>query len=478
MELTCLCCLAEATLTYKMSTRCEFRTDECNDTNPSNSMVQLGELYALLIQLPSKKLLSDVQLLYDDICSRCVDMLKDFYRFRMRAMKAYEELLTKANIAKIINSLEQSSASNEETEQSKDYIGNTGENTNIQRLQSSGNTQAGYFVCTTCQKQFKNRKLLSRHQEIHSTTKNYKCQYCEMQFAAKASCYNHELRIHIKDSQRNGKQTLVSNKKSSNAAKKRRLPETSNENPEHQQIKKPRFPCDLCLKSFTRKSSLNDHKLVLHAGVRQHVCHICNRTFGKENSLKTHLVLHVGKKYRCKLCSKSFAKGSFLRKHLEEHELPESKRRYTCGVCSKKFTTMSHLNDHELIHSNEKPHKCNHCERSFRQKQQLKVHTYQHFGKPFQCTYCDMAYTSPSRLQAHVNKHHPRREQTCANKSGFGTVGETSTVLQPDFGDKAVNEEILNEICYQINSNPIMLENIDAGGVNLICNEPIVFLNE
>uniref|UniRef100_A0A182MPH5 C2H2-type domain-containing protein n=1 Tax=Anopheles culicifacies TaxID=139723 RepID=A0A182MPH5_9DIPT len=235
---------------------------------------------------------------------------------------------------------------------------------------------------------------------------------------------------------------------------------------------------DMITQFVDGKSSLNDHKLVLHAGVRQHVCHICNRTFGKENSLKTHLVLHVGKKFRCKFCNKSFAKGSFLRKHLEEHEVPESKRQYACTVCSKKFTTMSHLNDHELIHSNEKPHKCNHCERSFRQKQQLKVHTYQHFGKPFQCTYCDMAFTSPSRLQAHVNKHHPKREQMSSNKGEFTAVAEPSTVLQPDFGDKAVNEEILNEICYQISSNPIMLESIDAGGVNLICNEPIVFLNE
>uniref|UniRef100_A0A4Y0BK72 C2H2-type domain-containing protein n=1 Tax=Anopheles funestus TaxID=62324 RepID=A0A4Y0BK72_ANOFN len=473
MELTCLCCLAEANVTFKMSTKCEFRADECNDAEPSNRMIQLGELYAQLILLPTKKLLSEIQLLYDDICSRCVGMLKDFYRFRMRAIKAYEELQTKANIAKIINSLEQSSTANEEAEQANECI----ENTNDEQLQSSQNADARNLVCATCQKQFKTRRMLTRHEEIHSSTKNYKCQYCEMQFVAKATRYNHELRMHRKVLQRNENQTA--SKTFSKAGKKRRLHETTNKQSE--QKPKPTFQCDLCLKSFTRKSSLNDHKLVLHGGVRRHVCHICNRTFGKENSLKTHLVLHVGKKYRCKFCSKSFAKGSFLRKHLEEHELPESKRKHTCAVCSKKFTTMAHLNDHELIHSNEKPHKCNHCERSFRQKQQLKVHTYQHFGKPFRCTYCEMAYTSPSRLQAHVNKHHPKRDaQAGANKSGFAAMGsETmSTVLQPDFGDKAVNEEILNEICYQINSNPIMLENIDAGGVNLICNEPIVFLNE
>lgn len=122
---------------------------------------------------------------------------------------------------------------------------------------------------------------------------------------------------------------------------------------------KPNFLCDVCLKSFIRNSSMNHYKQVLHAGIQQHVCHICSRTFGKADSLDTHLVLHIGKKYRCKLCHKSFAKSSFLRKHLEEHELPDSKRKYTCVVCSKKFTTISHLNDHGLIHSNKKPHSSN-----------------------------------------------------------------------------------------------------------------------
>uniref|UniRef100_A0A182PJ86 CHK domain-containing protein n=1 Tax=Anopheles epiroticus TaxID=199890 RepID=A0A182PJ86_9DIPT len=72
-----------------------------------------------------------------------------------------------------------------------------------------------------------------------------------------------------------------------------------------------------------------------------------------------------------------------------------------------------------------------------------------------------------------MNKHHVNDEQECTNKTNFAVAIETGNPLQPDFGDKAVNEDILNEICCQINSNPIILENIEAGGVNLICNENI-----
>ncbi|EAU76375.2 AGAP007947-PA, partial [Anopheles gambiae str. PEST] len=191
------------------------------------------------------------------------------------------------------------------------------------------------------------------------------------------SCYNHELRVHRKLLKPNEEKKNAKRENSLSSVSKRKLTKLE------PLIQQQKFQCELCGNRFTRKSSLKDHKLILHAGVKQHCCKICNRTFGREDSLNTHMALHVGKKFRCKLCSKSFAKGNFLRKHLEEHEMPDSKRKYACTVCSKKFTTVSHLNDHVLIHSDKKPHKCSDCGRSFRQKQQLKVHAYQHVGKPF-----------------------------------------------------------------------------------------------
>ncbi|XP_050077652.1 zinc finger protein 677-like [Anopheles maculipalpis] len=452
MELTCLCCLAETTVTFKISTRCDFRVDECYDNNQSTSMIQLGELYSQLIQLPPppEKLCAKIQQICGEICSRCVVMLKDFYRFRTRAIKAYEELQTKANIAKIINSLEQSCVESVEAEQIDEDLENHNLNIPIDQFQNTTGS-----TCSNCEKKLKDHKRITMHKKMHSNDKKHRCRQCEIEFTTETSCYKHQLRIHGKVWCRNKSQTIATNTKNTKLDKQGKtevLHVTKNIKAEPAQlIRRARFCCDICLKTFTRTSSLNHHKQVLHAGVRQHVCHICDRTFGKGDSLNTHLALHVGKKYRCKLCNKSFAKSSFLRKHLEEHELPGSKRKYTCVVCSKRFATISHLKDHELIHSNKKPHKCNHCEKSFRQKQQLK---------------------------AHVNKHHPGREQISISKFGLAKVADASTVSQPDFGDNTVNEEILNEICHQINSNPIILENIDAGGVNLICNEQNIFLNE
>lgn len=481
MEQTCFCCLAETTVTFKTSTRWEFRADECYDTNQSVGMMQLGELYSQLTQLPppSEKLLDNI----GEICSRCVGMLKDFYRFRTRAIKAYEELQTKANIAKIINSLEHSSIGSVEPEQMEDDLEKNNLNDEFEQFQNTSDTAVSDLLTLySHRRMFKDRKLLTTHDKKHSNNKKYKCKQCEIEFTTKTSCFNHQLRIHDLFWRCNKDQTLAMNNKNAQYDKPSRtkaLHQTNNIKAEPEQLKRrPGVCCDICLKNFTRTSSLNHHKQVLHSGIRHHVCHICKRTFGKRDSLNTHMALHVGKQYRCKLCSKSFARSSCLRKHLEEHEFPDSKRKHTCVVCSKSFSTASHLKDHELIHDHKKPHKCNQCEKSFRQKQQLKVHTYQHFGKPFQCNYCDMTYTSPSRLQTHVSKHHPGREQIAMKKIGIASVGEASTVSLPDFGDKVVNEEILNEICYQINSNPILLESIDAGGVNLICNEHIIFLNK
>ncbi|KFB39697.1 hypothetical protein ZHAS_00007250 [Anopheles sinensis] len=132
-------------------------------------------------------------------------MLKDFYLFRIRAHKCYEELQTKANIAQIISHLEQSSVGSVRSERSEEDIGQNavthavnqgfkGEEAPEQA--SDYGPKKDQFRCSVCEKVFKMRKLLLRHEEIHLQVKRHHCQYCHKEFVAKASCYNHELKVH------------------------------------------------------------------------------------------------------------------------------------------------------------------------------------------------------------------------------------------------------------------------------------------
>ncbi|XP_052864464.1 zinc finger protein 2-like [Anopheles cruzii] len=480
MEGLCLCCLSEATVMYSVTIDCSFPPEECyeNGIPPhGRSAVPLGELYSAVLQLSLVPLSSE-------ICARCVAVLKEYYLFRARAQKSHEELQTKASIAKIISHLEQSSSvGSVHPERLREDFGEDDPEPDSRCVK-------GPFRCAVCQKMFKMRKLLLRHEEVHhrrhheAPDHRFHCPHCDKHFASKASRSGHVSKVHRQGAPDDWSRCMAKKRAEHRCStcesrfSTARLLKEHNETMHRNQhgeatTRKNSFPCDLCSKIFTRRSSLNAHKMVLHAGIRQHSCQICSRAFGKEDSLKTHLALHTGKLHRCKLCGKAFAKAGFLRKHLEQHESTDGGRKFACAVCSKGFTTKSHLADHELIHSGQRPYRCNVCGSSFRQKQQLKVHSYQHFGKPFRCGECSAEFGVRARLQAHTQAKHHAKDQPERE-----APSPTTNVVQPDFGDKVVNEEILDEICYQIDSNPIILQSIEADGMNLICNntEPIVFL--
>ena len=49
-------------------------------------------------------------------------------------------------------------------------------------------------------------------------------------------------------------------------------------------------------------------------------------------------------------------------------------RRYPCPHCGKTFPNNYEVKRHYMIHTGIKPHKCQFCDRSFRQRPHLKAH--------------------------------------------------------------------------------------------------------
>lgn len=443
--------------------------------------IQLGSIYSELTQLPlQEEPCFSLGGISCHVCIRCVEQLKQFYLFRNKAVKAYEALQTKASIAQIICQLDQSSIGsvrNDRLEEdfAEDLIAGDALEERFKKPLAAGEQR-----CEMCKKVFKNRKMLARHQEIHSSENKYKCRYCGRWFRARSSWYNHELK------HRNaiGKEEKLEQEFLCEVcAKGFKTKKQLKDHLEivHQGVK--RYHCDICKKSFTRNGSLAEHKLIQHAGIKQFSCNVCGKSFGKEDSLKTHRSIHLGRRFRCEVCSKTFLKRAFLTAHVAKyHPTDETPKINSCEICQKVFSSSSHLKDHLKIHSDERPECCKLCGASFRQKQQLKVHMYQHLGKPYKCQFCTAAFGIRARLMSHLSKNHAIEIQNMVDQTSKSVAQEPSEMINepPDFGDGAINEEILNEICYQIDANQIVLQNIEDDGVNLIysSNEHIVFFDD
>lgn len=68
------------------------------------------------------------------------------------------------------------------------------------------------------------------------------------------------------------------------------------------------------------------------------------RRFGRKGDLQRHTMLHTGE------------------------------RPYKCEVCDKSFSQKPHLLSHQSVHTGERPYKCSECDRSFNRKSNLLKH--------------------------------------------------------------------------------------------------------
>ncbi|XP_078253531.1 zinc finger protein PLAG1-like [Rhinoraja longicauda] len=168
-----------------------------------------------------------------------------------------------------------------------------------------------------------------------------------------------------------------------------------------------------CTKAFVSKYKLLRH-MATHSPQKIHKCTYCEKMFHRKDHLKNHLQTHDPNKeaFKCEECGKNYNTKLGYRRHLALHAATSGD--LTCKVCLQTFESTEVLLEHLKTHAGksssgtkEKKHQCDHCDRCFYTRKDVRRHMVVHTGrKDFLCQYCAQRFGRKDHLTRHMKKNH------------------------------------------------------------------------
>ena len=176
------------------------------------------------------------------------------------------------------------------------------------------------YQCLQCSATFRQSSSLEAHMWKHSGSKGYKCDKCPSTFAWKSNLWRHKF-IHTKAH-------LAT--------------------------------CDICHKQFADKYILRKHKLIHDRQQKVNKCLFCDMTFSLVGNLKNHLKSHKGEELDLSEVINQTDEDST--------EQASAYLPHSCSICSAVLANKWSLKKHMMIHTDERPFKCNReeCDAAFR----------------------------------------------------------------------------------------------------------------
>ena len=108
-------------------------------------------------------------------------------------------------------------------------------------------------------------------------------------------------------------------------------------------------PYEGCEYGIEGKINLENHINRIHLNKpisKEHVCQLCGNSYNKVHHLTQHIKsFHNNEKpYKCEICQKSFIRTSSLKEHMDSHT---GVQRYKCPYCEKPFTHSGSMFHHK-----------------------------------------------------------------------------------------------------------------------------------
>ncbi|XP_045115885.1 zinc finger protein 12-like isoform X3 [Portunus trituberculatus] len=194
-----------------------------------------------------------------------------------------------------------------------------------------------------------------------------------------------------------------------------------------------KFWCQLCDKTFKSKQSLRVHTLC-HSSVRNYECPEYGKKFSQKCHLTAHTLTHSGvKNYECEECGERFITSFNLNRHALSHSglrefqeqccagevrpgssMSEQQQQQSTTSVGKSSSGETDLEAGSSSHRKERKFECQQCDKTFRSKQGLKLHTLRRSGvRNFECPKCGKKFSQKGHLNIHILTHSDVRNYKC-----------------------------------------------------------------
>ena len=287
---------------------------------------------------------------------------------------------------------------------------------------STNDEEAEYVQCAQCDIVFVSMKYFIDHMNAEHEAHMHYCQYCKLMYHGRDKDFEEHMTIHnldIEESKEAVRDVIAIAGDDVRKEDLHAVEAPSNETEES-------FTCNLCSRSFTKKSELKKHisrysymhriqnsdelelldkaKQTINARV-SYKCITCKKVILTKRGFLRHIRVHSDKRpCKCDICGKSYRIEQDLARHVRD--VHEGLKKYACDICGRAFANKGAKDDHRRIHTGERPYACEHCPKTFRTLNSIYIHNRVHTDyKPHKCSYCDKHFRSKQRLTHHETTH-------------------------------------------------------------------------